>query len=85
MLLPPASVGASKLRAVLNDNTPLLALMLKAAASAPPAMLKVVAGPLGSVAVTVVTAMLFSGTLRLALAAPPLLVMVGPWNGVTSA
>ena len=60
-------------------NAPVLALIANFAASAPPTIEKVSVdvGKSASVAVTVVTAVLFSATLTAAVAPPPLLVMAG--------
>ena len=57
----------------------MLALIVNLAASAPPMIeyVSVCAGRSASVAVTVVTAVVFSATLTAALAPPPLLVMTG--------
>src|SRR5690349_18683783 len=65
-LLAPASVGASKFGATCKLNTP-PAVIANFAASAPPVMLNVTVAPAsGSVAVTVVTAVWFSGALAVA-------------------
>src|SRR5690349_10355005 len=65
-LFAPASVGASKFGATRKLNTP-PAVIANRAASAPPVMLNVTVAPAsGSVAVTVVTAVWFSGALAVA-------------------
>ncbi len=58
-------------------STPVPALIVNFAASAPPLIEYVSDGPSTSVAVTVVTAVLFSATFRPALAPPPSLVITG--------
>ena len=60
--------------------------MVNLAASAPPVIAKAGNPPSTSVEVTVVTAVAFSATLRLAVAPPPSLVMAGvSLTGVTAA
>ena len=56
---------------------PLVGLMVNLAASVPPVIEKVTVSLLPSVAVTVVTAVLFSGTLSVAVVPPALLVITG--------
>ena len=71
-------MGVSASGAATNDNTPVVALMLNLAASAPPVMEKVSVAPASaSVATTVVTDVPFSATLTAAVAAPPFEVMIG--------
>ena len=78
MLSPSASVGTSKSGAVTNESAPVAASIANIAASAPPLMLKVsVDAASGSVAVTVVTAVVFSAIDTAAAAPPPLEVMTG--------
>src|SRR5919108_730969 len=62
-LFAPTSVGVSKSGAALNASAPVLLLMLNLAWSAPPTILNANVDPAsGSVAVTVCTAVVFSGT-----------------------
>ena len=82
-LLAPESVGASKFGALAKVRTPVELLMVNFAESAPPLIeytsvdgLATTSGS-GSVAVTVVTAVVFSATEIDAVAPPPLLVIVG--------
>ena len=78
---PPASVGASKSGALTKLRAPVPLSIWKRAASAPPLMRQLSVPTLSpSVAVAVVTAVVFSLTLRLALAPPPSLVMTGAWS-----
>ena len=74
-----ASLGASWSGAARKLSAPVAASIAKRAASAPPVMLNVsvCAGRSGSVAVTVVTRVVFSTTLRVAMLPPPSLVRTG--------
>jgi hypothetical protein len=65
------SLGASKSGGVTNSKTPVVESMLNAAASGPPTIAYSVAGPSGSVAVTVVTAVVFSAMSMKVRLAPP--------------
>ena len=69
----------SKSGAAINRNTPVTISIVNFAASGPPTTLYTIVctGRSASVAVTVVTAVVFSEMLILAAAPPPLLVMIG--------
>ena len=72
MLSAPESVGDSKSGAAMKLNAPVVALIVNRPWSAPPARLKVSVAPAsGSLAVTVVTAVVFSAMLAVALVPPP--------------
>src|SRR6266566_8255670 len=78
MLFAPASAGFSKFGAVTKPSAPVVALIVNNAASTPPAIEKPRVWPAsGSVAVTVVTAVVFSATEAEAVAPPPFEVIVG--------
>ena len=75
----PTSVGVSKSGATANVRSPVVPLIENFPESAPPLIeyVSVSPGRSASVAVTVVTAVEFSATLRAALAPPPSEVIVG--------
>src|SRR5438105_89559 len=77
ILLAPTSVGASKLGAAIKLNTPLALLILNLLASAPPLILKLKLLLSTARKSVVYEAVVFSGMDILALAQPPLLVIIG--------
>ena len=77
MLFESESVGTSKLGATVNASSPVEALIVNLPASTPPIMEYVKLSRSPSVATTVVTATVFSGTETVAETPLPSLVITG--------